>query len=200
MLTGTVIRHLVIQFLPVQTNCFHPPGVKVQDITTHVIMPNAAKHLMGCVATALGQIMRYHQYPTSFNWSNMPLTYSTSTTASLLKKLGNSDKLNMSYGCDASASNTGNIPGVLTGYDYTSGGSYQDFNRFTVESDLYSGYPVILAGGRNAGGGFLETAKVAMHGLETVIQIRCTIGASRIRILQTNKLRYLVDMLQMLSI
>ncbi|MCF0057190.1 C10 family peptidase [Dyadobacter sp. CY356] len=109
------------------------------------------RYWTGCVATALGQIMRYHQYPTTFNWSSMPLGYSTSTTASFLKELGNSNKLNMSYGCDGSSSNTGNIPAVLTSYGYASGGSYQDFNRSTVESELYAGYPVILAGGRNAG-------------------------------------------------
>jgi len=39
----------------------------------------------GCVPIAMAQVMKYYQYPTNYNWSSMPSSYATSTTASLLK-------------------------------------------------------------------------------------------------------------------
>lgn len=79
--------------------------------------------LAGCVATAMGQIMKYWSYPnqgngshsyyhhiygqlsanfgeTTYNWANMPNTTSTNATAELLFHLGVS--VDMNYGADGS--------------------------------------------------------------------------------------------------
>ena len=50
---------------------------------------------VGCAAVAMGQIMRYHQYPTSFNWSQMPDNSATPTTAAFLSDIG--ANINMNY-------------------------------------------------------------------------------------------------------
>ncbi|WP_409014644.1 C10 family peptidase [Emticicia sp. 21SJ11W-3] len=41
----------------------------------------------GCVATAMGQIMKYNQKPSTWNWSAMPNTPGSVTTSLLLKDI-----------------------------------------------------------------------------------------------------------------
>ena len=42
---------------------------------------------MGCVTIAVGQIMKYHEYPNTFNWSSMANGYATPASASFLATL-----------------------------------------------------------------------------------------------------------------
>lgn len=56
----------------------------------------------GCVATAIAQIMRYHLYPLSYNWSAMPYLLGSTATAALMADIGTS--VYMDYGCDGSSS------------------------------------------------------------------------------------------------
>ena len=45
--------------------------------------------LAGCVPVAIGQIMRYYEYPKDLgDWNDMPYGYATSTTAQLLRAIG----------------------------------------------------------------------------------------------------------------
>lgn len=41
-----------------------------------------------CVAVAMAQIMKYNQYPLSYNWNNMANNYATETTAAFLRDIG----------------------------------------------------------------------------------------------------------------
>lgn len=43
--------------------------------------------VIGCKPLAIARIMRYHQYPTTFSWNNMPDNTATSTTKSFLKNV-----------------------------------------------------------------------------------------------------------------
>lgn len=104
----------------------------------------------GCVATAVAQIMRFYQYPGIYNWDNMPLYSGSSETSRLMKDLGLSNNLNISYSCDGSSASTSRVPATLQNFGY-SGGSYNDYEYFTVKNEVDSGYPVILAGGSNGG-------------------------------------------------
>lgn len=49
-------------------------GVGFNDALTYMGCSSYSngKPPTGCVATATAQIMKYHQYPASFNWSSMP--------------------------------------------------------------------------------------------------------------------------------
>lgn len=58
----------------------------------------------GCVATAMAQVMRYHEWPATYNWSNMPNTFGTIDTQTLMADIG--DVVNMDYGCNGSGANT----------------------------------------------------------------------------------------------
>ena len=57
----------------------------------------------GCVAIAMAQIMKYHQYPPRFNWSNMPDETATIDTQQLISEIGIA--VDMDYGKDGSGSN-----------------------------------------------------------------------------------------------
>ncbi|WP_324292971.1 Spi family protease inhibitor [Marinifilum fragile] len=43
--------------------------------------------LAGCVPIAVAQVMKYHQHPTNYNWSNMPNYSATSDTYNLIKDI-----------------------------------------------------------------------------------------------------------------
>ncbi|MDE7150844.1 MAG: C10 family peptidase [Candidatus Amulumruptor sp.] len=72
---------------------------------------------LGCVTIAVGQIMRYHKYPASFNWENMPDNYASSTTQDFLYMLGR--QLGIDYSAEESASNIDKARKVLEMYGYT---------------------------------------------------------------------------------
>jgi hypothetical protein len=99
----------------------------------------------GCVATAIGQVMRYHQSPSNYNWGNMPLNNNGSNEASrLLEDIG--DAVNMNYACDGSGANTGDGVNALKNTFGYSSASYGSWNHSTTKSNLRSSRPVILAG------------------------------------------------------
>lgn len=104
----------------------------------------------GCVATAMAQVMRYHQYPSSYSWSNMPANYGTSSTATLMKDIGSA--VSMDYKCDGSGADTKDkVASAFRGRFGYSSASYADYDYQTVKSQLNYGRPVILRGGRNTG-------------------------------------------------
>jgi hypothetical protein len=104
----------------------------------------------GCVATAMAQVMKYHQYPTNYSWSNMPNSSGTSTTAGLMADIGNA--VSMSYNCEGSGADTRNnvAPAFINTFGYSTA-SYADYNYQTVKNELDYNRPVILRGGRNTG-------------------------------------------------
>jgi len=107
----------------------------------------------GCVATAMSQVLRYYQYPNSYDWSIMPtiITDSNSATAGanevarLMRACGNS--VGMDYGCDGSSSETEDVPGALKSAFGFSSADYAGFNITTTYNELVNGNPVILRGG-----------------------------------------------------
>lgn len=101
----------------------------------------------GCVATAVAQIMAFHQYPSTFNWSAMPNSGGSTATANLMKDVG--EKLDMEYGCDGSGSQTEDADNVLRNdYGYTSATWSSNYNPAFIFTNISQGRPVILKGGR----------------------------------------------------
>lgn len=105
----------------------------------------------GCVPIAMGQIMKYHEYPTSYNWSAMPLTYGTTTTASFIEDIhdaiGNVYNGQPFYECDgtgvSASSNMGNVLKSQFNYSSASWGSY---NFGFVKANIAVARPVLLSG------------------------------------------------------
>ncbi|MDE5711825.1 C10 family peptidase [Bacteroides sp.] len=63
--------------------------------------PNQSK--AGCVAIAMAQIMKFHEHPNTYNWSNMPDKTATNDTQQLIHDIGSA--AGMDYGTDKSSSN-----------------------------------------------------------------------------------------------
>lgn len=54
----------------------------------------------GCVATAMAQIMKHHEFPNNYNWTDMPDNRGTMETARLMQDIGQA--VNMQYTCTLS--------------------------------------------------------------------------------------------------
>lgn len=109
----------------------------------------------GCVATAMAQIMNYHKWPTSYNWTLMANTYGTSECAKLMRNAGLS--VSMSYGCNASGAYSEDVaPALKNIFGYASSTACLSYGGnttyMTVQSELNNNRPVYLSGSGNAGG------------------------------------------------
>lgn len=97
----------------------------------------------GCVAIAMAQIMKYHEWPPAFNWSDMPNTTATLSTQTLIADIG--DAVDMEYGTDASSSN---IDKAQIGFGirgYTAVKKDHDFEE--VEKEIFLHHrPVYMRG------------------------------------------------------
>lgn len=110
----------------------------------------------GCVPIAMAQIMKFHNYPTNYNWSNMPNDYGTTTTASFIKDIHTGiDNLPNSLLVGEPLSYECNSTGVKNHYDMSdvlknsfnySSAKRADYNYSTVVNELRNNRPVILSG------------------------------------------------------
>lgn len=71
----------------------------------------------GCVAVAMGQIMRYYEYPVLYNWSAMAYNYATNMTVQLLAEIG--QKVNMNYTPEGSTASTSAACNAFRQYGYS---------------------------------------------------------------------------------
>jgi hypothetical protein len=127
----------------------------------------------GCVATATAQIMKYHQWPLSYNWSSMQNDYGSDLTSQLMVDIGSN--VNMNYGCDGSGTKSFRAMYALTGAFGYSNALYGNYNHNTVLSELSQNKPVILGGGEKVywagliayyGDGHAWVADGYIHGFE----------------------------------
>ncbi|GLB49350.1 C10 family peptidase [Neptunitalea lumnitzerae] len=111
----------------------------------------------GCVPIAMAQVMKYFEYPTSYNWSAMPPDYATTTTANFIEDIHEAIDSQYSgyptYDCDGtgviSSANMGNVLKNEFGY---STANWAGFSYNTVKSSLNSNKPVILSGSNGSVG------------------------------------------------
>jgi hypothetical protein len=110
----------------------------------------------GCVATATAQLMRYHQHPGSFTWSNMPLEPDLSTTEAQRQAIGQlcydiAVEIKTDFGPDSSEAFIGDASAKLkSAYSYSNSilshlptiGT--TFNNM-VNTNLDGARPVLLA-------------------------------------------------------
>ncbi len=99
----------------------------------------------GCVATAIGQIMRYYEYPISYQWASMPLSNQGSNEISkLLRDIGTA--VNMDYACYGSTAKTEDSPNAFKNTFGYSSASFGYWENAIVKEEIKAGRPVILAG------------------------------------------------------
>ncbi len=117
----------------------------------------------GCTATAMAQIMRLHQYPTSYAWSNMPLQPNpASATLTQRQTIGDlcadaAYSIGTSFGASGSSADIGQVPDAFTGTFGYSNAIVTDFVSSTqlqkeVNCNLDAAMPVIIGVDGSVGG------------------------------------------------
>lgn len=110
----------------------------------------------GCVATAMAQIMKYHQYPNRYNWAIMPDGIGSNETSKLMSDIGSA--VGMTYACDGSSADTkaAVANAFKSNFGYQSSATYIDYegtsNYNVVTNELSLLKPVMFRGGRKRSG------------------------------------------------
>ena len=121
---------------------------------------NGVHPMLGCCAVAMGQLMKYHQYPNTsdYNWSSMPNVLSSTVTtitplSDFLYEVALS--INTNFGVSGSSSTIANVEGALQGtYGYSSDLD-NSHNSTNVKNSIISEKPVIMRGDRTDGSSYV---------------------------------------------
>lgn len=109
---------------------------------------HCGRYPTGCVATAMAQIMRYWQYPSTwYNWGSMSNTFPTDETARLMDDIGGA--VGMNYATNGSGASHGSIaPALINTFGYSTAQSigYGLSSYNTVRSQISANKPVLLSG------------------------------------------------------
>lgn len=109
----------------------------------------ASNGMAGCIPIAVGQIMKYYEWPNSINWSNIPLSFSFTTSAyySLMSNLQSLLHIDDSR-LDVTVSSPNYINSALSAMSYNcSTFSYTTFGQF--DNYLSANKPLIVVGYNN---------------------------------------------------
>lgn len=106
----------------------------------------------GCVATAMGQIMKYYNHPNIYNISTMPnavngsnyLTASANNVAYLMQDIG--AHVSMNYSCDGSGANSSNAKNAFVNNYHYSASGVVPMSYTPVVNNLKNSKPVYLDG------------------------------------------------------
>ncbi len=132
-----------------------------------VIYNIGRQYLAGCNAIAVAQVMRYWQYPTSYDWANMPDGYpdpvtgiapSNQSMINLIALLASANYLDEDFGCKATNAKPANISRSFTNLGYPA--PFYSLNNYSpgiVSGNLQQGWPIILAGWPSTQWGFFPS-------------------------------------------
>jgi len=113
---------------------------------------SSGKTPAGCVAVAMGQIMKYHNWPNIYNIKNMPnyvdynnyKDYNSINIAKMLKYIG--EKVNMDYGCSGSGAYSENARrAFISNFNYSTS-ELVDANLNIMRQNIDANKPVYMEG------------------------------------------------------
>lgn len=120
-----------------------------QSVGYNMYVPNQIA--VGCLPVAMGQIMKYHQYPQHYAWNDMENAYATSTTASFLYGIGTA--LGIKYDMGESGSYLTDAYNVFRNiYNYSNCQIVGNHNSATIRNQLDDLCPVLMKGVDNSSG------------------------------------------------
>jgi hypothetical protein len=111
----------------------------------NLCVPYGAGAPAGCNAIAVAQVMRYHQYPSTYNWSAMDPTTATQASQILIRDVGIA--VDTDYSSSGSSSSINNDLTALHNYNYSA--TKIDCNNGKVITELKAHRPVIREGFRD---------------------------------------------------
>ena len=108
------------------------------------------KAYVGCLPLAVAMVMRYHEYPTNYNWSSMPYSSGTITTANFIDDIHDAIHDENSnypdYDCNGTDVSSSIIDDVFTDQFNYSNAIRADYNINNITSNISYDRPVILIG------------------------------------------------------
>ncbi len=105
-----------------------------------LIMEDGSFGLAGCGPVAIGQVMKYYEYPLSFDWDAMPLAQGSKKTSDLFLDIIN--RAGATLGINGTPVNTNQMLTAMRSYGYNmSNGSH---NFPIARQNIRLGKPVIL--------------------------------------------------------
>ncbi|RZJ49425.1 MAG: hypothetical protein EOO44_18285 [Flavobacterium sp.] len=122
------------------------------DALRYISCTDGNKHVFaGCVPIAMAQVMKYYQYPSTYNWSAMPKDYATSTTANFIldihNAINNVSPGEPSYSCNGTGvSMSTDLSLVLKNKFKYASAQKANYNYQVLKAELDAGRPVILEG------------------------------------------------------
>jgi hypothetical protein len=104
----------------------------------------------GCVATAMSQIMYYHKWPNTYDWTQMQNgNTSSAECARLMRDAGIS--VNMNYDCYSSGAYSKDVEKALENdFGYSTSTSYETYYSGPMQTEIDSYRPVYLSAGGHA--------------------------------------------------
>lgn len=135
------------------------PAIYNNDYNQYCPVIDGKCALAGCVPVAIGQIMRYYEYPGNLgNWDDMPYLYATTTTAKLLRAIG--DATNVQYSLEGSGSTLSSAVSYLNKYFSTQTYNYSFdlvFDNITEKKPVFLKATLTDTEGHKGGHAFLCT-------------------------------------------
>ncbi len=128
------------------------PELKTNWYQNEPYCADAPNKIAGCATIAVGQIMKYHEWPTKFNWNSIRTTmYSPLTSAErdFLNTIRNS--MNPTYGEESTSITVTNTVNMLSSNSYTvrkittTGTTLKD----NLATEIKAKYPVFVHGTKN---------------------------------------------------
>lgn len=95
----------------------------------------------GSGAVAIGQVMKYYQHPSSYNWADMPLNSPNKTISDLLYDIA--ERANAEYGIEKTTTKFDDLNAALNSYGYNTTKSAHTASL--VWNNLNQGKPVIMS-------------------------------------------------------
>ena len=105
----------------------------------------------GCIPVAMGMIMSYHEYPTSYSWSQMPDFPGNAIASDLLFDIGSA--VDISYECTGSPADESDVTGAFEStFGYSTTATLMSYstsslsNYGTVRAEIIADRPVLFMG------------------------------------------------------
>lgn len=140
-----------------------------------IFCPSSRRADVGCAAISTGQIMNYHLFPLTYQWTVIGEKGQLGTQ-NFLRDIGKPGNLNIQYDCAGSSAQISDVTSFLTREGYSWQQSV-NFSSGTIQWDVAASRPVILAGGHKAPDGSLINGHMwVCDGIKTYYEVYCVLA------------------------